>query len=131
MTLEEIRDFFAKDLYATEVTGIVIEEAGMQKARCSLKLTEKHRNAVGGVMGGVLFTMADFTFAVAANTDQPTTVSISSNIQFLASAKGEVLTSEAKLLHDGRTTCAYMITITDETGRSVASVTISGMKLNK
>jgi len=36
-------------------------------AICSLTLEAKHKNALGAVMGGVYFTLADFAFAVASN----------------------------------------------------------------
>lgn len=65
-TIEEIREFFSHDLYAYD-TGAYIEEVGDRYAKISLTLTERHRNAVGGVMGGVYFTIADFAFAVASN----------------------------------------------------------------
>ena len=40
-------------------------------------------------MGGAIFTLADFAFAVAANCcDQPLTVSISSQITYLAPPPG-------------------------------------------
>ena len=60
--LDEARVFTAKDRYATEVTGIVLEEVGVHYAKCSLKLDERHINAIGQVMGGVIYTMADLTF---------------------------------------------------------------------
>ena len=63
MTLEETRAFFKDDVYATQVTGIVIDACGPNYAKCSLALESKHRNAAGQVMGGVLFTLADFAFA--------------------------------------------------------------------
>ena len=63
--LEEARQIFAADKYATDASGIVIEEVGENYAKCSMKLTDVHRNAFGGVMGGAIYTLADFTFAVA------------------------------------------------------------------
>ena len=53
--LQEAKDFFAGDRYAYE-TGVVLEEIYDGGAACSLTLTEHHRNAEGGVMGGVIFT---------------------------------------------------------------------------
>lgn len=66
--LDRIREQFAKDRYATETTGIEITEVGENFARVELELDERHYNALGNVMGGVLFTMADFAFAVATNS---------------------------------------------------------------
>ena len=50
-SIEEARDIFSKDLYATELSGIEIDEIGKDYAKCSMKLTDKHKNAYGGVMG--------------------------------------------------------------------------------
>lgn len=72
---------FADDRFATE-NGAVIEEIGDGYAKCSVKLERKHKNAMGGVMGGVYFTLADFAFAVASNHEKMGVVSISSNIVF-------------------------------------------------
>ena len=127
--LEDAREFFGGDFYATKATGIVIDEVGDHYARCSMEITRKHQNAYGGVMGGATFTLADYTFAVSSNFNQPQTVSITSQINFIGMAKGKKLVSESHLIKDGRTTCLYGIDITDDLGTKIAYVTISGMKL--
>jgi acyl-CoA thioesterase len=128
--LERARNFFVADRYATEVTGIEIIAVGEHWAKCELKIDSRHKNAVGHVMGGVIFTMADFVFAVATNFDAPSpTVTVTSNIAYLASPRGNILYGEAKLLKDGRRNCCYEITITDDTGLTVAIVTINGAHL--
>ena len=66
-TLEELRNRFQRDRFAMEVLGAEIEEAGPGRARCGLALRPCHMNANGTPMGGVIFTLADFAFAVAAN----------------------------------------------------------------
>jgi len=129
--LEKAREFFSKDFFATKSTGIVIDEVGEHYARCSMEITRNHQNAYGGVMGGATFTLADYTFAIASNFNQPQTVSVTSQINFLGMAKGKKLISESHLIKDGRSTCLYQINITDELGTQVAFVTISGMKINK
>jgi len=126
-TLEEVRDIFEKDRFAT-VNGAVIDEVGEGYARCSMDITETHKNAMGAVMGGATFTLADFTFAVASNWQKMGTVALSSNVTFLGVAKGERLIAEAKVVKDGRSTCYYNVEITDELGTQVAVVTVSGFK---
>ena len=83
-------------------------------------------NAVGNVMGGVYFTLADFTFAVATNHDKPGIVSLSSTITFNAIAKGEKIICEAKKIKLGRTTCVYEMTLTDENDNLLATVLTTG-----
>ena len=129
--LEKAREFFGQDFYATKATGIVIEEVGDHFARCSFEITRNHQNAYGGVMGGATFTLADYTFAVASNFNQPHTVSVTSQINYIGMAKGTKIIAESHLIKDGRTTCLYEINITDDLGNKVAFATISGMKLQE
>ena len=128
--LEKAREFFRKDIFASETTGIEIEEVGLHYAKCVLNIGDKHKNAYGGVMGGAIFTLADYTFAVSSNFNAPQTVSVSSNISFTGMAKGKKLIAESALIKDGRSTCLYSIEIKDELGTKVAFVTINGMKLS-
>ncbi len=129
--LEKAREFFSRDLFAVKAAGIIIEEVGEHYAKCSMEITCNHQNTYGGVMGGAVFTLADYTFAVASNFNQPKTVSVTSQINFIGMAKGKKLNSESKLIKDGRSTCLYEINVTDDLGTKVAFVTISGMKLEK
>ena len=124
--LEEAREYFGKDLYAAEQTGIVIEAAEPGYAKCSLKIENKHKNALGHVMGGVFFTMADYAFAIASNFKQPPTVTQTSQIVYLSAAKGNVLYAETEKIRGGRKTCFYKIMITDDTGTEIAYVTTTG-----
>jgi len=124
-SIDDVRNIFKEDRFATE-NGMVIDEIGENYAKCSLKITDRHRNAMGGVMGGVPFTLADFAFAVAVNHEAMRTVSLSSNIAFIGMAKGDHLIAEAKCVKNGRTTCYYTISITDELGTKVAEVTTTG-----
>lgn len=125
--LERVRDFFSKDRFATE-NGAVIEEVGDHYAKCSMTLTDRHKNAVGGIMGGVYFTLADFTFAVATNWEEPGTVSITGDISFIGVPKGGKLIAESELIKNGSTLSCYNIRITDELGTPVAAVKMVGFK---
>ena len=130
--LEKAREFFKDDRYATEATGIVIEEVGEHYAKCSLKLQKKHQNAVGNVMGGVMFTLADFVFDVSTNfNSEGITVTTVSQICYLGIAKGDTLYGESRLIKDGRTTCFYEITITDNSGTKIAVITTTGSHIKK
>lgn len=127
--IEKIREFFANDRFATE-NGAVIEQVGENAATVSMNIESRHRNAAGIVMGGAIFTLADFAFAVASNHNKLGTVSLSANITFLKASKGDKLTAKAECVRDGRTTCYYRVTVTDNTGALIAEVTTSGYKTN-
>lgn len=124
---EETVRLFENDRFATE-NGAVIEEVDDHYARCALRVEERHRNAMGAVMGGVYFTLADFAFAVAANWQEIGTVSLTSDIAYLGTAKGDRLTAEAVCVKNGRTTSYYRIEVKDELGKLAAIVNTTGYK---
>ena len=124
-TLEEVRKIFEGDRFATE-NGAVIEEIGHHSATCSLVITDSHRNAMGAVMGGTYFMLADFAFAVAANWETMGCVSLRSDISFLGTAKGKKLIAKAVCLKNGRTTACYRVDVSDEFGNLAATVTATG-----
>ncbi|MDO5117695.1 MAG: PaaI family thioesterase [Eggerthellaceae bacterium] len=121
-TIEEIREFFALDRFATNAL-CRIQEASRGHAVCTMQLTDDHRNAMGNVMGGAVFTLADFALAVACNVGEKPTVSIESDIKFLTLAKGDVLTATAVADRSGRHIGVYTITVTDEENNIVAIMT--------
>lgn len=126
-TLEEIRDRFKNDHFATDATGVVIDSAMPGKAVCSLTLEERHMNENNVPMGGAIFTLADIACAVAANGyAEEKTVSQQASITFLSPAKGERLTAEASCLRKGRSTALYSVDIRDELGTYVAHATMNG-----
>ena len=124
-TLQEVRKIFEGDRFATE-NGAVIEEIGDHSATCSLVIMPSHRNAMGAVMGGTYFMLADFAFAVAANWEKMGCVSLRSDISFLGAAKGNKLIARAVCVKDGRTTAYYRVDVTDELGNLTAAVTTTG-----
>ncbi len=130
--IDEARAIFAKDLYATKQSGIQIEEVGDHYSKCSMPLTENHRNAYGGVMGGCIYTLADFAFAVASNFEQENlTVSLVGQASFLSMSKGSVLFAEARLIKDGRTNAFYEVKVFDDLGKDIAVVSFTGAHVNR
>ena len=64
---EELTEKFYKDLFASKQTGVIIDEMREGYAKCSFEILPHHKNAYGTVMGGAIFTLADFAVAVASN----------------------------------------------------------------
>ena len=137
MDLQKIKDFFAKDLYATSTTGIEILEAADGKAKVQMKLDSRHKNALGFTMGAVYFTMADFSFAVSVNSDlnsESYYVTLSSNINMMNTAKTDLIFAESIPLKRGRQTCFYQIDVYEMVGnekRMLSVAQITGYKVNK
>ena len=129
-SIEEAREFFKNDRFATD-NGMRIDELFEGGCVCSMELTDAHRNAYGGTMGGVIFTLGDFAFAVSSNNDHQPTVALTVNVNFTAQPKGKRLIASSKCVKSGRTTCVYDIRVTDETGRDVALFACTGFKLTQ
>ncbi len=130
-TLEEIRERFQNDHFAMDTTGIYIDSAGPGEAVCSLDLEERHMNANKVPMGGAIFTLADFTCAIAANgCSGRNTVSQNVSITFLSPAKGKRLIAEASCLREGRTTMLYTVDVRDELGTYVAHAVLNAYIIN-
>lgn len=127
-SIDEARAYFKDDRLAM-VNGMTIDELTDGGCICSMAIREDHRNAIGSVMGGVLFTLADFAFAVAANQNHHPTVAMDANINFLSASKGTRLIAHTECVKDGKTTCVYQTEIMDDLGRKVALVTGTGYKL--
>ena len=126
--MEEARAFFRQDLYATE-NGMVLEEYTETGSVCSVELTGHHRNAEGGVMGGVMLTLIDFSFATAACNVHRPTVAQQISMNFLNPPRGTRLTARSSCRKDGKTSCIYQVNITDDLGVDVAQAVVTGFKI--
>lgn len=127
-SIEDAREYFKNDLFAMNA-GITLDELWEGGCICSMPIGDMHKNAAGGVMGGAIFTLADFAFAVAANYMHHTTVAQQVSINFLSGTKGTRLFARATCKKDGKTTCVYNIDITDDLGKDIAQFIGTGYKL--
>ena len=93
-SLEEARAFFSHDLFATS-NGMTLDALTEDGAVCGMPVTERHLNAEGGLMGGAILALADFTFAAAASSAHRPTVAQQVSLSFLNASKGTRLTSVA------------------------------------
>ncbi len=127
-SLEEARMYFEADRFATE-NGMVIDEMDESLSVCSMMLTDSHKNANGGIMGGVIYTLADFAFAVLANNIHKPTVAQQVSMNFLSSPKGKKLIASASCRKNGKTSTIINVDVKDESGRDIALFTGTGFKL--
>lgn len=129
-SLDEIREYFADDEFATKCLGAQVDgydpETGA--ATVSMTIDDRHHNAQHFVMGGVFFSLADFALAVATNVGQQPSSSVSSAIQFMRRAKGDKLIATARPDKIGRNLTFFTIDIEDGTGRHCARMTATCMR---
>ena len=122
-TLEEIEVVFANDRFATEAAGCRVVSGEHGRAVCSMELADVHRNAMGNVMGGAIFTLADFALAICCNIGEEPTVSVDSSISFFRSTQGAALTATAVCDKPGRHLGFYTVTVEDDLGKQIAKMT--------
>ena len=119
ITSEEIKSFLRKDAFAAFV-GIELVEAGNGRAAARLPLRDHHRNGLGIVHGGAVFTLADLAFAAACNSHGRIAVAIHCSISYIKAAQGDFLLAEAREVSAGPKIGAYSIRVTDGSGEIVA-----------
>ena len=127
-SLEEVREYFKNDRFATNA-GMKVDEFSDDRVVCSVDITDDHKNANGGVMGGAIFTLADLAFAVMANNIHKPSVASQVSINYLSAPKGKILKAEARCLKSGKTTSVLTVNVSDDTGRNVALFTGTAFKL--
>jgi acyl-CoA thioesterase len=119
VTPEALKSFFRRDVFAAFV-GIELLEAGAGRATARLKLQDHHRNGLGMVHGGALFTLADLAFAAAVNSRGRTAVAIHCAISYTKAAQGDLLLAEAREVSCGPKIAVYSIRITESSGELVS-----------
>ena len=127
---EKVIEGMKNDHYALDLTGIVVEEVTETHAVCSMPVRNEILNTRGYVMGGALFTLADYTASLIANYAQPVTISAAGQIHYLHGANKGVLRAEAVQPFSGRKLCYTEVTITDEEGTLIAKATFNGYRVS-
>lgn len=101
--------------------GIRVLEIREGYSRISMTVREEMVNGFGITHGGIAFSLADSAFAFACNNRNNLSVALDTSMVFTKAVQiGDVLTAEAKELHNGRSTGLYHITITNQRGEEVA-----------
>ncbi len=127
--LDAARAQFAADRFASEQLGARIDEVEPGRAVCSFEILPCHRNAMGAVMGGAVFTLADFALAVASNFGQQPAVTAASSVEYVAAAKGTRLVATCTADRAGRRLGFYTTRVEDDLGALVALVQATCMRV--
>lgn len=122
-----INDFFENDSFAKH-TGIKLLEVGKGYAKTCMEIKPIHLNGGGVCQGGAIFTLADFTFAVATNSHAQLTFSITSNINFLRSESKGKLYAEAREVFCHKKLPNCEVHITNDSGDLIATFNATGYR---
>lgn len=100
-----------------QALGLRLLESEAGHAAVELQVQPAHLNATGVVHGGVLFTLADSAFAIAANNEGEARWAAHAAIEFLRPAHaGARLRASACRVAPG----LYDIAVEDEAGQTIA-----------
>ncbi|HEY3272112.1 MAG TPA: hydroxyphenylacetyl-CoA thioesterase PaaI [Methanocella sp.] len=125
----DLKEFFKRDKFAARC-GIELLEVSPGGAKVSMKVEEHHLNGLRTVHGGAIFTLADYTFAVACNSHGTVAVALNVNISFVKAAfPGMTLYAEAKEVSMSPKIGTYDIRVTNEKGDLIA--TFQGLAYRK
>ena len=95
----------------------------VKEGYCKVQLTLRNEmlNGFGVIHGGVAFSLADSAFAFACNNRNNLSMALDTSITFIKATKpGDVLTAEAKEVHNGKSTGLYVINVSNQHNESVA-----------
>ena len=117
--MQDIKDYFKNDQYARRA-DIELLSVSHGKAAAKMALHPHHYNSLKTVHGGAIFTLADFTFAAAANSHGTVAVAINVNITFMKAATTGTLWAEAHEVSKNFKIGTYVVEVKDDQGELVA-----------
>ena len=120
--MQKIIELFENDRFAQNA-GIKIIEAKPGYAKCSMLITDNHLNGIGILMGGATFTLADYTFSLAANSYDKVAVTLNANISYLRPCSKGTVTAIAEEITRTNSIGTYKIDVVDEEQKLIAQVT--------
>jgi acyl-CoA thioesterase len=101
--------------------GVEVLEIREGYSKIQMTIRKEMVNGFGIVHGGLPFSLADSAFAFACNNRNNLSVALDVTITFIKAVNiGDVLTAEAKEVHNGRSTGVYLITVTNQKNEQVA-----------
>ncbi|MGB9201466.1 PaaI family thioesterase [Methanobacterium sp.] len=119
LEIEKIKEFFKGDKLA-QYLGIELLDVSRGNAVAKMVIKDEHLNGINTVHGGAIFTLADFTFAVAANSHGRVTVAINVSISFMKAVTSGTLTAVAREVSLNPKIASYTVDICDDEGELIA-----------
>lgn len=116
----DFKKIYKHDIFANEA-GAILDELSDERAVMHLSVEPRHLNGGRVVHGGVVFLLADISMAAIANQHNPISVSIQSDVRFLAAAiEGDTLIAEAVMVFCRKRMSNCRVTITNQRGETIA-----------
>jgi len=120
--MDKVKKLFSKDQFAAH-NGIELIEIRPGQASCKMVIQEIHRNGLGLVHGGALFTLADFAFSIAASSRGRRCVSLNASISFVTPGISGTIYAEATEISLNNKIGTYDVKITNDKKEILATFT--------
>src|ERR1017187_10965080 len=117
--MEAIKHYFKNDQFARH-SEIELLSVSLGHATAKMTLHAHHLNALKTVQGGAIFTLADFTFAVACNSHGTMAVALNVSITIMKAATTGTLWAEAREVAKNFKVGSYTVEVKDDAGDLVA-----------
>ena len=128
---EVVAHMMKNDLFS-QWLGIEVLEVKEGYSKIKMTVRKEMINGFGIVHGGIAFALSDSAFAFACNNRNNLSVALDTAINFTKPVHvGDLLTAEAKELHNGKSTGLYHITITNQRDHVVALFKGTCFRTNK
>jgi acyl-CoA thioesterase len=120
-TPQQVVDHMMKNDLFSQWLGIEVLDIKEGYSKIKMTVRKEMINGLGIVHGGIPFSLADSAFAFACNNRNVLSVALDTSINFIKPVHADdVLTAEAKELHNGKSTGLYHITIINQKEHIVA-----------
>ena len=119
--MKKIKKFFEENDKLAKFLDFNIEEVKLGYAKVSVVIKEKHLNGANVAHGGVIFSLADYAFAIASNSHGNLALSINSSISIINGAKeNDKLIAIAKEVSKNHKLGVYEVLVIDSKGKKIA-----------
>lgn len=120
-THEAVVNHMMENDFFSQWMGVEVMEVKEGYSKIRMAIRNEMVNGFGIVHGGLPFSLADSAFAFACNNRNNLSVALDVTITFMKAVNvGDVLTAEAKEMHNGRSTGVYLIQVTNQRNEQVA-----------
>lgn len=120
-TAKSVVDHMMENDYFSQWMQVNVLDIKEGYSKIQMTIRKEMVNGFGIVHGGLPFSLADSAFAFACNNRNNLSVALDVTITFTKAVNvGDVLTAEAKEVHNGRSTGVYLITVTNQNNDQVA-----------
>ncbi len=117
----KLKEFFENNDQLAKNNGMSIIEIDDGFAVTSMQIKYEHLNGANVAHGGIIFSLADYAFAIASNSHGTLALGINTSISFLNAAfENEILTATAKEVDKNHKLASYIITVTNQEEKTIA-----------